>query len=162
VVSRAEENVAKGLRAILSDRRVGADILDEYEYRDEFRDFLIGLEFFIPEALRGIHAEWDEESLDGILPNFGQKTAELEVELFGLCILISDQTLTPIHVQLQISDSTDEVSWLECELGEVSDQGMMRTPYRSRAAATARISALGNSPDRIDWIYKVGFGKRIR
>jgi hypothetical protein len=161
LVTRAEAKTAKALRTLLRNRRVDADILSELPERDyAYFDFLHGLEFFIPEVLRGIHAEWDCESLDGFLLHTFRKWAENEAELFGLCILISDQTVTPIHVQLQICDALDEVSWLECQLGEMGTQGMIRTPYHERAAASARICARGNSPDRIDWVYKVGFGTK--
>ncbi|HEV8001565.1 MAG TPA: hypothetical protein VGP63_16885 [Planctomycetaceae bacterium] len=148
------------MRSLLQNRPVGADLFDVRPERNRL-DFLHGLEFFIPEVLRGLYTEWDRESLDGFLPPLFVKCAENEVDLFGLCILISDQTVTPIHVQLQVRDAVDEVSWLDCRLGEMSEHGMIRTPYREWAAASARILALGHSPERIDWVYRVGFGKRI-
>jgi hypothetical protein len=120
---------------------------------------LTGLEFFLPQVLAEIYAEWNHESLDGILPQVARKTGNGEAEIFGLCILISDQTLTPLHVRLQVAASNDEISWLECRLGKHGKNGMVRTPYSSSAAAK-RLHALGGKPELIDWVYKVTFGPR--
>ena len=127
---------------------------------EQFREVLCGLEYFLPEVLREIHPEWDRESLDGLFPQVACKTRDGEAEIFGLCILISDQTLTPFHLRLQISPSVDKVSWLECRLGERGEQGMVRTPYQSLNAIRKRLYGREGRADRIDWVYNVTFGKR--
>jgi hypothetical protein len=99
-------------------------------------------------------------SLDGIYPVLARKTGEGEMELFGQCILISDQTLTPLHLRLQVGPTEDEVSWLECRLGERGERGMVRTPYESQDRAFKRLYALEGKADAIDWVYKVTFGRR--
>jgi hypothetical protein len=157
MVSRVEENISRSLRAVLADLPAGASIGDS----EQFRELLSGLEFFLPQqVLSEIYTEWTRESLDGILPCLARKTGEGEAEILGLCILISDQTVTPIHVQLQIAASTDEVSWLECRLGERGAHGMVRVPYDSSNALSKRLHALDGKHGRIDWVYKVTFGHR--
>jgi hypothetical protein len=87
---------------------------------------------------------------------------EGEAEIFRLCILLSDQTVTPLWVRLQVAACTDKVSWLECRLGERGKHGMVRVPYDSYTALTKRIYALDGRQDEIDWVYKVTFGHRRR
>ncbi len=153
MASRAELSVSRSLRAVLVDLPNGASISDS----EQFREVLCGLEYFLPEVLGEIHPEWHRESLDGIIPLVARKTRAGEAEIFGLCIIISDQTLTPLHVHLQVAASADEISWLECRLGERGEQGMVRTPYES---LSKRLYALEGKADQIEWVYKVTFGHR--
>ena len=116
---------------------------------------LSGLEFFLPEVLSEIHAG---ESLDGIFPAVSRKTADREIEIVGLCVFIGDQTLTPLHLQMQIDATKDTVSRLEYWLGESTAEGMLRIPYESNWAK--KLSALSDRLDSIDWTYHVGYGER--
>lgn len=157
MASRAEESISRSLRVVLADLPDGAGIGDS----EQFQQVLSGLEFFLPhQVLREIYPEWDHESLDGIMPMLARKTGEGEAEIFGVCILISDQTVTPLHVRLQVAASANEVSWLECRLGERGRHGMVRLPYDSSSAMAKRLYALDGKPDQIDWVYKVTFGHR--
>jgi hypothetical protein len=157
MTSALEQSISRSLRAILADLPDNASIGDS----EQFREVLSGLEFFLPhQVLNEIYPEWNHESLDGILPLVARKTGNGEAEIFGLCIIISDQTLTPFHVRLQVAAFGDEVSWLECRLGERGKQGMVRTPYESSSAAAKRLYALDGKADLIDWVYKVTFGHR--
>lgn len=120
---------------------------------------LSALEFFVPEILKEIHPEWKYESLDGILPVVARKTGETQVEIFGQCILISDQTLAPIHLRVQVTPAGDEISWLEIKLGELSKHGMVRTPYNSPDAIIKKVyGPPEKNADLFDWAYKVTFG----
>ena len=160
MVSRVEEQTANALRALLDNKPVDCNFLSDDEETERLGHFLADLQFFVPDLLREIHPEWDRESLDGFQLTVARKTDELEAEFFGLCILISDQTLTPIHVCLKIDAEADEVTWMECRLGERGDHGMVRTPYGPMNAALRSVIALNGRPDRIDWVYKAGFGSR--
>lgn len=153
---KAEETASRRLRAILAEIPAGASIGDS----PEFRDALTGLEWFLPTVLAEIHPEWIGESLDGIYPHVARKTGEREAEILGLCCLMSDQTLTPIHVRLQLSSTGDEVSWLELQLGEKGRTGMVRLPYSSSPSIHKRLHALSQSANTIEWVYKVTFGER--
>ena len=156
MVSKAEEIASRRLRAILAEIPAGATIDDS----PEFRDALTGFEWFLPTVLAEIHREWIGESLDGIYPHVAQKTGEGEVEILGLCCLISDQTLTPIHLCLQLSTTADEVSWLELRLGEKGQGGMVRIPYSSSPSIHKRLHALSRRASKIEWAYEVTFGER--
>jgi hypothetical protein len=94
------------------------------------------------------------------LPMVARKTADGEVEILGLCIIVSDQTVTPLHVRLQVTASTDAISWLECRLGERGKQGMVRMPYDSWTVMAKRLYALDGKHNLVDWLYKATFGHR--
>ena len=156
MASRAEQSLSRSLLAILGELPNGGSIADS----EQFQEVLSGLEYFLPEVLGEIHPEWNRESLDGVLPLEARKTGEREAEIFGLCIILSDQTLTPLHLRLRVAPSNDEVSWLECKLGERGGHGMMRTPYHLLNAVAKRLYALEGRADLIDWVYEVTFGRR--
>jgi hypothetical protein len=156
MASRSEEITSRDLRAVLADLPIGAAIAES----DQFREVLSGIEYFLPEVLGEVYPEWNRESLDGVIPLVARKTNDAEAEIFGLCIIISDQTVTPLHLHLQVAVANDEISWLECRLGERGRHGMVRTPYDSLNAAAKRLHALEWRVDRIDWVYKVTFGER--
>jgi hypothetical protein len=151
--SPAEHILVRSFRSILADLPTGFEI----EESAEFRSALNALEFFVSEVLSEIHSEWRGEALDGVIPLTSRKTGEREVEILGLCILLSDQTVTPIQLRLQIAPASDEVSWFECRLGERGREGMVRTPYERRSK---RLYALEGRTDSIDWVYQVTFGDR--
>lgn len=121
---------------------------------------LTALEWFIPGVLREIHPEWAHESLDGVFPLVAEKTGVRTMSIFGLCILMSDQTNVPIFVELQVSPTGNEVNWLECKLGAIDRSEMIRTPYRSPSATSKLLYSLDGQRDSIDWAYMVTFGKR--
>jgi hypothetical protein len=149
----AEENLSRSLRSILGQISNNAPIEDS----EQRREFLLGLEFFLPGVLREIHPEWRWESLDGVIPYVARKTGNLEAEFIGHYILITDQSHTPIHLRLQLAPDVDEVSWLELKLGEKGDNGQIQRPY---PPTFKRVAAVKDRTDSIDWVYKVGFGQR--
>jgi hypothetical protein len=153
MTSKAEQILSRSLRSILADLPTGADIPDSAR----LREVLSILEWFLPDVLQEIYSDWKWEALDGVLSCQARKTGDGEADIFGLCILITDQTLTPLHVRLQVAAANDEVSWLECRLGERGEQGLMRM----RCASLAKqLHALDGRVDQIDWVYKVTFGQR--
>jgi hypothetical protein len=156
MVSSTEEALTCSLRSILNGLADGEAIGDS----EDFRSVLSGLEFFLPAILGELHGEWRDESLDGIYPTVARKTGQNEAEILGLCILISDQTLTPLRVHLQVSPSRDEIACLECSVGERGNgkAGMLRTPYG--AMSGKQLAMIAARPNDIDWAYRVGFGQR--
>jgi hypothetical protein len=156
MASRAEQAITRSLRVILPDLSIGENIPDS----EQFRWVLSGLEWFIPEVLAEVYPEWETDSLDGIYPVLARKSGDGEAEIFGQCIFISDQTLTPLHLRLQISSDKDEISWLECRLGEKGEHGLVRTTYHHLSANRKRLHSLDGRADKIDWVYKVKFGQK--
>ena len=146
-----EQQLARSLRGALDSVAIGGDISQS----DGFGTVTSALEFYLPAVLREVHAYWKYESLDGFFHEIAFKTAERQAEIAGLCILISDQTLTPFHVQLRIASGTDQIEWLDCRLGEIRDDVLVRIPYNSERRGNRSISG---RLDGIDWKFHVGFG----
>ncbi|WP_425615196.1 hypothetical protein NA78x_005096 [Anatilimnocola sp. NA78] len=156
MASKAEEWVCRWLRTILADLPNGASIA----HSDQIQKLFSGLEYFLPQVLSASYPEWEHESLDGFLPLVARKTGDGEAEIFGLCIIISDQTLTPIHLHIQASKTKDEVSWVDCKLGEAGEHGMVRIPWPPRNATGRFVHALEGRAGTIAWVYKVVVGER--
>ena len=155
--STAEKTLSRALRVILADLPEGAAIPES----EQFQSVLSGLEWFIREVLAEIYPEWEErEALDGVYSHTATKTGMEEVEILGICIFLTDQTIAPIRLRLQIAHSSDEVSWLECRVGEKAGQGMVRLPYSSMRSLGRRLSRLEGRVHAVDWFYKATFGER--
>ena len=122
----------------------------------EFRDVLSGLERFLVEVFQEIHPEWHREGLDGILPELARKNGDNEIEIVGLCIVLSDQTLAPLHLRLQLDPTENSVSWLECRLGQAMGDPARRVPYTTNHGRLPVLARL----DSVDWAYHVGYGER--
>ena len=149
-ISVPEQRVCELLSPLLRSHDVGDSIATSPDDGYIFSSF----EFFLPGVLREIHAAWRHESLDGIYPASFRKTGVREIELIGLALFISDQTLTPLHVRLQLSADFDCVSWIELKLGERVNGECRRDPYGS----TKALLHVTNRLHSIDWYYHVGYG----
>jgi hypothetical protein len=164
MASKTVEIISRSLRTILANLPNGANIVAS----DELRDVQEGLVWWLPGIFEEIHPEFRYICLDGVWSAMARKTGPGEIEILGLCIFIEDQTLTPLYVRMQIAESTDEVSWLLCKLGErlkgergeTGKHGMVRLPYSSFDRAIGRVYRLDGNPDGIDWVYSVTYGKR--
>jgi hypothetical protein len=156
MASRVEQMVSRSLWTILAELSDG----EYFDTSEELRKVFLGLERIVPDVLREIYPEWYPESLDGIMPLLARKIGESEAEIYGLCILMSDQTLTPLHVRLQVAEGHDQLSWIECRLGERGRQGMSRTPLPSVDSLAKLLHHLQNRSDQIEWVYKATFGQR--
>lgn len=106
--SSIEQRVARCVRSITA----GVSLQGSIEETAELREFLAALQYYLPEVLRELHHEWERESLDGVYHDVAQKTGENEIDVAGICILISDQKLVPFHLRLRVSSAEDEVSTL--------------------------------------------------
>ncbi|WP_442484218.1 hypothetical protein [Aeoliella sp. SH292] len=154
-ISIPEQRVCERLGPLLREHSVGESLGDQLTAGD----LMVSFEWFLPEVLREVHAEWRGEALDGIYPRFFRKIGDREAELLGLAIFISDQTLTPIHFCIQLSPNFDFVSWIELRLGEHTGTGCRREPYGSSKAQGTMLH-VAERFDSIDWFYHVGYGER--
>lgn len=157
-VTTSERLMAATLRTILAPLGVH-DLLMESR---EFSSVLGYLEWNMPCALGEVHAYWKRwESLDGFRVFRCSKTSELEIELLGAAILISDQALVPCHTQLQLAEQADEISWLACRIGEKGSDagGMHRMECSSNWHTKLYVRVIDQLPE-IDWAYVVTYGWR--
>jgi hypothetical protein len=137
------------LRPGLSDSRPGANI-------HLLHEFSMFLECFIEAIFAEAYPEWDDyECLDGVIPLAAQKVAEDEAAIFGIGTIMSDQTLAPFYLRLQLETSSDTVSWVDCRLGEKAAE---RLPYTSLNVVAESLRRI--EPEKIDWIYRVVSGQK--
>jgi hypothetical protein len=144
------------IRDILQPLPVGANI----DPTEALGTLCNCLEFYVPQVLRARHPEWKYESLDGVFPFITQKIGPGEIELIGECILISDQTVVPIHIHMQVSGDRDEISWLECRLGKRENFRLCRVPYGTATMPMREILQAAEDVNAIEWFYAVTFGER--
>ena len=153
-----EACVSRSLRRILADLPVGANLYDlERPQPEQTGDLFPCLEYFLPAVLGEVHSEWRTESFDGFLPVVARKIEQREAELFGPCVMTSDQSWAPFHLKIQVAPVDDDVSWLELCVGEKGPRGMKRSGLSS---VYNRFYLCEQNPQQIDWAYKVTFGDR--
>ena len=149
ITDSREVRLARNLRTACLDVPVGSDVSGA----EAFAECLRMLEMYLTLMLREVHQFWKYESLDGVYCEFAIKTGPLQVQLAGQCILITDQTLTPYHLELRAARDADEIEWLDCRLGEVCKGQLVRVPYREWKTPSV-VNRLG----KIEWKFHVGFG----
>lgn len=119
-------------------------------------DVCTSLELLLPRILRKCYPEWEKESLDGIFVARATKTGPGAAELIGTCILISDQTVTPFVVHLELSPPThsDALSAVRISLGEPGGGalGISGPPCNSRDAQRLLASVVGRIKG-VAWSY---------
>lgn len=150
-----DEIIASNLRTVLEPLRVGETIPDS----THLSNALNSLERYLPAVFAELYPEWKHEGLDGFIPLYVRKCLDREMELFGLCWLIDDQSQTPLRLHIQIHTRSDEIAFLQCKLGERGESGMVRLKVKSKAQYT-HLHQLEGRENSIDWIYKVQLGCR--
>jgi hypothetical protein len=147
--SKAEITTAKAVRRILT--------LPPDDVPTASDNIFNGLEYFLPQVLSEIYDYWKHESFDGFFPAEFQRIGPNSVQLLGLGILISDQTVTPVHLRMGISPTEDKIQWMECRVGARGEGngGMDRVPY---SRWPKQLTVLPTAIDKIDWVYKITFG----
>ena len=114
-----------------------------------FQELQDALESWVP-ALLG----WRHESIDAFRFASARKVSNLTAEFLGLCLLISDQTWTPLHLRITLAPSTDSVASVQCDLGEpgIGASGLLRLPFASKAADTL-LASLPSRVHEFPWVF---------
>lgn len=150
MTSKPEEIVSQELRAILATVTTGAPI----EHSERLVKLQGALEFFLPEQLG-----WRDESFDAFRFAVARKVAPEEAEFLGLALLISDQAWTPIHLRLRLSPDSDQITSLDCRVGEPAEgeARLVRIPYESDLADKV-LDHLADRVGAIEWVYRAARG----
>jgi hypothetical protein len=91
---RLEAIVASELNVLLEKNSVGSPL------KIESSDALLSsLEYYIPQLLSRYYPEWENESLDGFFLANAQRLDLETAEFVGVCILMSDQNVTPVFIR---------------------------------------------------------------
>lgn len=119
-------------------------------------DLCYVLEYYVPKLLRERYPEWHDESLDGFFFDHGEKTGPLSARLAGMTILISDQTVTPIHLEISLAPAADAVERVRLKLGEPGGGALgISGPVCNSRDATRLIATFGDRLYRIRWSYRL-------
>lgn len=151
MTSKAEQVASRCLRSVVAGRAEGAQI----EESSELEKLLSALEVFLPTVLcESYPGPWRHESFDGFRFAVARKTGPFEAELLGLCLLISDQTWTPMHVRLRAAADADSLSWVLCRVGSRAGEGaeLTRLPYGS-SKVSKLLYAVSEQPENIAWAF---------
>ncbi|MEL6195488.1 MAG: hypothetical protein AAFZ38_10635 [Myxococcota bacterium] len=144
-VSSASQLAAQAFETLPSDPRVliGSESLQE---------LLTAIEYLLPDVLDSQFESWHGGGFDGFLPETARLTEDA-LEVRGVCILIADQTTTPIELIIRRGRADDTV-FVSGRLGKADNHGrMVRVPYGSSAMGKM-MSVVGQAPDSIEWVYE--------
>lgn len=151
VAKDLDGHVAKNLKSLLVGVSVGSEFVV-----DATSDLCSSLEQLLPVLFSKAYAGWRGESLDGILVARARKLGEASAELVGACILISDQTVTPLCVELTVDAAGDRIESYRVRLGEAGGGrlGISGPAYGTGKASTLPWVVVERLPS-IDWAYEV-------
>jgi secondary thiamine-phosphate synthase enzyme len=153
-----DEIVNGWLRAILGKLPVGSVVSNEWS--EHLREFFTHLQFYLPALLRVAYADWEWESLDGFSTLTARKIGPNEASIEGLCILISDYTMTPFRFRFRFDDDPRgrSLASLKLELGERTESGLVRAPWPGSQNKDALANTFLDRIDDIKWFYQVSRG----
>jgi hypothetical protein len=150
-ISSLEVAVASELSVLLENHSSGLKLEIE-----PASSFLSGLELYIPQLLTLTYPKWQSESLDGFYLTRAQRIATDTAELAGLCILISDQTVTPFFARLVVSQSRDRISAYQIRLGEPGGGRLgISGPSCASWKAQKLLDNLNARLENIRWSYAI-------
>jgi hypothetical protein len=118
------------------------------------------LELYIPRLLRSHYSGWRTESLDGIFVIRAVKKSLGAAQFVGTSILISDQTVTPFMLDIELSASGNSIDIVRLMLGELGGGrlGISGPPCNSRESRQLLIS-LVDRLDSVAWVFSVESGE---
>ncbi len=142
-----ESVVTARLRAVLADLGEGADI----PASSAFQELQDALESWVP-SLFG----WRYESIDAFRFASARKVTDLSAEFLGLCLLISDQTWTPLHLRVTLARSAASFASVQCSLGGpgTGAKGLLRVPFTSKKADSL-LASLPSMAGEIPWVFAI-------
>ncbi len=145
-----ERMACRSLRAALAPLAVGSCV----ETSDDRQSFESALELLIPAWLQDKYPWWRHEGVDAFRFTVARKVGPSEAEFIGLCLLISDQSWTPMHLRLRVSSDEEAVDSLQCKVGEVGEGlgGLARTPYGSTRESKV-LHSVAERIEAITWAY---------
>ncbi|KNY25864.1 hypothetical protein [Pseudobacteroides cellulosolvens] len=152
MTQKIEKSLSKLIGIIINKFESGVDIYDS----EELREALSLFETFISLELRKKYDDWEYESLDGIYEGQILMTGKNKISIIGMCVLVSDQSYIPIYINIEISDSTDEIVWMDCKLAELGQNGIIKIPYNSNRWNKQMYALDVNT---IAWYYSISYGK---
>ena len=149
-MSSLDDQIASELSALFAEVPVGA----EFGVHPS-EDICYSLELRIPQLLSRRHVEWKHECLDGVFVARARKTGVAAAQLVGTCILMSDQTVTPLLVELSLSRSQTSIERFRVCLGEPGGGPLgISGPACNSRDAEHLLATVSSRLDLIAWAYR--------
>ena len=149
-----EAQISSEIRLLLAGKPVGA----EFDVEPS-SDFCYSLELLIPQLLSKQYSEWEKESLDGIFVARARKAGREAIQIAGTCILISDQTVTPLLVELVLDSQNDSVVHFRVRLGERGGGKLgISGPDCNSREAKQLLATVTTRLNHIRWSYTIEAG----
>ena len=149
--SSLEARVASELSALMKDVAIGT----EFPVASNAA-VCYALELFLPSLLRARFAEWERESLDGFGIASARRVGPSAVELAGICILISDQTVTPFCAHFVVSPDRSSISAYRVRVGEAGHGPLgISGPDCNSSGARRLLGGLVARMESVRWVYAV-------
>ncbi len=146
-----EALAASELRALLQGVPVGS----HFEVSPSEK-LCFTLELFLPHLLCRRYPEWTGESFDGFFTARARKTGPNAAELVGMCIVISDQTVTPFLIELTLCSEADAVASFRVCVGESGGGRLgISGPACNSPNASLLLGALVDRLEEVVWSYTV-------
>ena len=147
--SELGRSIASNLSEMLQGLDVGAPLT-----WDPASQLSTHLQFFVTRLLQAHHREWKSESLDAIFCSRACKTGDMAVRLVGTCVLITDQTVAPFMLDMELGFQSKIVASFDLLLGEPGGGklGISGPPCNSSKAGLLLL----NLPYRLEevcWTY---------
>lgn len=132
-------------------------LLDGRPLQDAFRldpteEVCFTLERFLSMRLAQAYSEWRWESLDGLFVR-ARKTSQSEVQLQGICLLITDQSWTPLRVRLEVSPLGRAIDSFRICLGECGGGPLGVSMARFYCSPEKLLHRVSERLDEIDWVF---------
>src|SRR5690606_5187213 len=144
-----ENQLAAELKALLKGVSLGSafDIQPSH-------DILMSLEIYIPRVLRTKYAAWKSESIDGFFVSAATRHKLAGIEMYGTCILISDQAVTPFLIRILMDMSLSSIIDCIVCVGEPGGGAIgISGPLCNSRQARELLESLPSRIRKIDWKY---------
>lgn len=146
--------IASEVKSLLMSASIG----DEFAVHPS-SDLCYLLELFIPKLLSGRYSEWLTEGLDGIFVAYAKKSGRSAAVLIGTCILIRDQTVTPLAIDVVVDLSAEVITYFRVRLGEKGGGCLgISGPSCNSSEARQLLGDVCGRHECIQWVYIASIG----
>jgi hypothetical protein len=153
MMAKFEELAAQYLRLVVQGVAAGGHIPES----DARRQLQSAFELFLPLMLRGADPNhWRLEAFDAFRFPVARKTGPVEAEFRGAGLLLSDETWTPVHVQLRAAGDSDTIVWGRCAVGDRLVARTERLPSDSPDLGKL-LESVCERPDQVDWAFRAEY-----
>ena len=142
---------AQALRDILQPLPPKCDIPQD----EHLQEAMNTLEVIVSLLLKEQFDTWRYEALDGILLTVAQRRDADTAFFGGDCILITDQTVSPIEVEVTLGGGGAGLVRVCCRVGEKQDGKLMRHSYDKEHRYRTLIWQERDPHHELEWMYFV-------